>query len=177
MEINLGDYTELKECRWKRIVWFFFNRLIYPLLGNKNRARLLRIFGAKIGRRCRLYRSVRYYAPWLLEFGDFVCIGPRVDIYSKAKVIVGNQVVISQDSYICSASHDISSPFMQLVTKPIIIGSNVWIAAKSTILPGVTIGDGVVVGACAVVTKNVQPWTVVGGNPARFIKKRFLSAV
>ena len=100
-----------------------------------------------------------------------------MDIYSKAKVVIGNQVVISQDSYICTASHDVSSPVMKLIKRPIMIGSNVWVAARATVLPGVSIGDGAVVGSCSVVTKDVQPWTVVGGNPARLIKKRILSTM
>jgi putative colanic acid biosynthesis acetyltransferase WcaF len=109
--------------------------------------------------------------------GDFVCIGPNVEIYNKASVTIGNNVVISQDSYLCTASHDISSPTMMLITKPIVIGDNVWIGAKANILPGVTIGEGAVVGACAVVAKDVPAWSVVIGNPAKVIKKRNLKEV
>lgn len=94
----------------------------------------------------------------------------------KVGVIGGNGVaaVISQDSYICTASHDVTSPVMATLNKPISIGSNVWIAAKAAIMPGTTIADGTVVAACVVVAKSTEPWTVVGGNPAKFIKKREL---
>lgn len=177
MKVNLDGYIEVKENRKKRVLWFFLNILLYPLLGNKMRSKFLRLMGAKIGKRCRLYRSVRYHAPWSFQIGDFVCIGPNVEIYNKASVIIGNNVVISQGSYLCTASHDISSPTMMLITKPIVIGDNVWIGAKANILPGVTIGEGAVVGACAVVAKDVPAWSVVIGNPAKVIKKRNLKEV
>ena len=83
-------------------------------------------------------------------------------------------MVISQDAYLCTASHDIASPIMKLLTKPIRVGSNVWIAAKATILPGVTIGEGAVIGACAVVSKDVSSWSVVVGNPAKEVGSRNL---
>ena len=95
-------------------------------------------------------------------------------MYSKGEIKIGNNVTISQGAYLCTATHDISSQTMDLICKPIVIEDNVWIASHATILPGVTIGEGAVVGACAVVTKDVAPWTVVGGNPAKFIKKRVL---
>jgi len=89
-------------------------------------------------------------------------------------VTVGSQVVVSQDAYLCTASHDITSKTMELVTNPIKIGSNVWIAAKATVLPGVVIGDGVVIGACAVVAKDVRPWAIAVGNPASVVGERKL---
>jgi acetyltransferase-like isoleucine patch superfamily enzyme len=73
-----------------------------------------------------------------------------------------------------TGSHEISSGHFDLITRPITVEDNVWIATGAMILPGVTIGEGAVVAAGAVVTKDVEPWTVVGGNPARFIKKREL---
>jgi len=90
------------------------------------------------------------------------------------RIEIGSQTVISQDAYLCTASHDISSPTMELKTKPIIIGSNCWICARAIVLPGVTIGDGAVIGAGAVVSKDVEPWSVVCGSPAVVIKRRAL---
>jgi len=174
MKVDLDAYSEAKKGRLRRIVWFFVNIVIYPILSNRNRSRLLRLFGARVGKRCRLYRSVRYYAPWNLALGDFVCIGSRTVVYNKDSVSIGSQVVISQDSYLCTASHDVTSPSMALVTHPIKICNQVWIAAKATVLPGATIGEGAVVGACAVVAKDVPSWTIVVGNPAREVGKRVL---
>ena len=168
------QYEEVKPHYFKMVVWRCLNCTVFPLLSNCWRQRLLRFFGAKLAGGL-IYRSVRIYAPWNLETGMWTVLGPRVKIYNKGMVIVGGSVVISQDSYICTASHDISSVRMALITKPILVASNVWVGAKTLILPGVTIGEGAVIAAGAVVTKDVEPWTVVGGNPAKFIKKRELT--
>lgn len=173
MKLELANYVEGKPHRMKRLLWLMASKLLY-VTSWSIRSSVFRWFGAKVANDCALYPAAKYYAPWNLECGSRVCIGPGAEIYNKAKVTIGSNVVISQGAYICTASHDISSPTMDLVLKPITIGSNVWIAAKATILPGVTIGEGAVVGACAVVAKDVPPWSVVVGNPARVVKKREL---
>jgi Acetyltransferase (isoleucine patch superfamily) len=104
--------------------------------------------------------------------GDYSCLSERVDCYSVDNVVIGDQVVVSQDVFLCCASHDIASPIMELTYAPIVIESQVWVAARAFVGSGVTIGEGAVVGACAVVTKNIEPWMVVAGNPAKPIKKR-----
>ena len=83
-------------------------------------------------------------------------------------------MVVSQGAYLCAASHDITNPLNPLITAPIHIGSFAWIAAEAFVNMGITIGEGAVVGARAAVFKDVDPWTVVGGNPAKFIKKRII---
>jgi len=104
--------------------------------------------------------------------GDHSCFSENVDCYSVDNVTIGSQVVVSQGAFLCCASHDIESPIMELTYSPIVVHDNAWVAAGAFVGPGVTIGEGAVVGAHAVVTKDVEPWTVVAGNPARFIKKR-----
>ena len=173
MEMNIGEYNEHKPNFIRLALWRVAEKTLW-LFPSAFRIGLLRVFGAKVGRRCLICRGAKFYAPWNFECGDFVCVGPRAEIYCKGKVSIGSQVIVSQDSYICTASHDISSPMMNLLTKPIKIGSNVWIAAKATLLPGVEVGEGAVVGACAVVAKNVPAWSVVVGNPARVVKQRKL---
>ena len=95
-------------------------------------------------------------------------------IYNKAKISIGNNSVVSQNVYLCTASHDITSSLHPLITAPIIVEDQVWIAADAFIGMGVTVSEGAVVGARAAVFKDVAPWTVVGGNPARFIKQRLI---
>ena len=95
-------------------------------------------------------------------------------MYNKDLIVIGDDSVISQGTYLCTASHDISSKMLPLNTAPIIIGKNVWVAADAFVGMGVTIGEGAVVGARAAVFKDVEPWTVVGGNPAKFIKNRVI---
>ena len=104
--------------------------------------------------------------------GDYSCLSEHVDCYSVDQIIIGSQVVVSQGAFLCCASHDISSPTMELICKPIVIESQAWVAARAFVGPGVTVGEGAVVSACAVVTRDVEPWTVVAGNPAQVIKRR-----
>lgn len=167
-------YTEVKPHYLKMVIWRVLNATLFPYCPRFARHGLLRLFGARIGKHCAVYPTAKIYAPWNLGAEDGVVIGPRVEIYNKAKVMIGHQAVISQDSYICTASHDTSSKSMALVVKPIAIGAQSWIASRAIVLPGVVIKEGAVVAAGSVVTNDIEDWTVVGGNPAKFIKKRVL---
>ena len=161
-----------------RLCWHLFALLFFrPFAGpvfRYWRSAVLRLWGAKVGRKCAIASSAKIWVPWNLETGDYVSIGPRAEIYNVSEVRLGSNITISQNSYLCTASHDIAYIKKPLVTKSISIGDSAWIAARAIVLPGVTIGEGAVVAAGAVVTKDVEPWTVVGGNPAKFIKKRVL---
>ena len=106
--------------------------------------------------------------------GAYACLSEDVDCYTVDEIVIGDQATISQGVKLCCASHDIASKIMELTYRPIVINANAWVAGWAIILPGVTIGEGAVVAAGAVVTKDVEPWSVVGGNPAKFIKKRVL---
>lgn len=174
MEMKLENYSESHPHRLKRIVWRLVNSFVYPLFNKRTRVLLLRLFGAKIGKDCFIYRNVKIYAPWNLKLGDAVCIGPRVEIYNRGKVTIGSQIVISQDAYLCTASHNISSPQFEPTLADITIGDQCWIAAKASVLPGIKIGDGCVIGACAVVSKDVAEWMIAVGNPAREVGRRSL---
>lgn len=180
MSLNLSSYqnrhsvkSKLARAVWN-VVWLLLFRTSPRGFFYGWRRFLLRCFGAKIGRGVNILPSCRVWQPWKLIMGDFSCLSENVDCYSVASITIGDQVVVSQGAFICSASHDIASPIMELTYAPVIVGPQVWIAARAFIGPGVTIGEGAVVGACAVVTKDVEPWTVVAGNPARFIKRREL---
>jgi putative colanic acid biosynthesis acetyltransferase WcaF len=87
---------------------------------------------------------------------------------------IGEKTCIGEQVKLLTGYHDITTRNFAFKTKPIRIGSACWVATAATILPGVTIGDGAIVAAGAVVTKDVEPWTVVGGNPAKFIKMRVM---
>lgn len=175
--MNLSEYTEPKPHRLRRIIWASVNATIYRWAGGRVfwpfRKALLKLFGARIDKRAYIYASSRIFAPWQLEVGR-ACIGPQTEIYNKAPISIGNDSVVSQGSFLCAASHDITSLMLPLSTRPISIGDNAWIAAGAFVGMGVNIGEGAVVGARAAVFKDVEPWTVVGGNPAKFIKKRIL---
>jgi putative colanic acid biosynthesis acetyltransferase WcaF len=106
--------------------------------------------------------------------GDHSWLGDGVDCYSVAKITLGRHVVVSQRVFLCAATHDYTDPGFPLVTCPITLGDGAWVAAEAFIGPGVTLGVGAVVGARACVTKDVEAWAVVAGNPARLIKRREL---
>ena len=135
---------------------------------------LLRILGAKIGNNCTIYPSARILIPSYLQMEDESCIANNTIIQNSAPLYINKKAIISQGSYICCGTHDYSLESFPNVRKPVTIGANAWVAAQCFIGPGVTIGEGAVVGARAAVFKDVEPWTVVGGNPAKVIKKRII---
>ena len=163
--------NKLRRLLWNITCFFFFRPFAGPLLW-RWRNLVLRVFGAKIGEGCRISSSTIIWAPWNLELGKYVCLGPKSQIYTANKIVVGDKVTISQGAYLCGASHDIAYLNKPLITSPIKIDSFAWVCADAFVGMGVTIGEGAVVGARAAVFKDVEPWTVVGGNPAKFIKKR-----
>jgi putative colanic acid biosynthesis acetyltransferase WcaF len=105
---------------------------------------------------------------------DYSVLGDDVEVYNLAPITVGSNSIISQNTYLCSATHDYQDPTFSLYSKPISIGSSAWIAADVFVGPGITIGDGAVVGARSVVTKDVPAWMVCAGNPCRPIKPRLI---
>lgn len=136
---------------------------------------LLRLFGAHIHPSAHVYPSAKVYYPANLTMAENSCLADSVNCYNVAPVIIGANVTVSQEAMLCSASHNISSHGNELVMAPIVIEDQSWIGARAFVGMGVTIGQGAVVGATASVYKDVEPWTVVGGNPATFIKKRIIT--
>lgn len=159
-----------------RVVWVIGKLLftISPRTSFKFRNSLLMVFGAKIGNSVHIYPSAIIYMPWNLTIGDNSAIGEDALIYNLGKITIGNNATISHRAHLCAGTHDYSDPTLHLLKPPINIGDNAWVCAQAFIGPGVTINEGAVVGAAAVVTKDVEAWTVVAGNPAKFIKKRIL---
>lgn len=178
IDIQYSKYrNELSlQCRLLRLLWiviaFFFFKPFVTRLFNPWRIFLLRTFGASIGTNCSVASSVKIWAPWNLEMEDNSLLAHDVICYNVGKIALRTQTVVSQYVYLCSASHDIDSPRHELLTLPIEIQDQVWVAVDAFIGPGVKIGQGAVVGARAAVFKDVEPWTVVGGNPAKVIRKR-----
>lgn len=124
----------------------------------------------KISRLAYPYPSVKVWGPWNLEMEDMSCLGPDVNCYCVDKVVLCAGATVSQYSFLCTASHDYRLPNRPMTTAPITIGQRAWVAADAFIGPGVRIGEGAIVGARASVFRDVDPWTVVGGNPARKIR-------
>ncbi|KKB47535.1 DapH/DapD/GlmU-related protein [Parabacteroides gordonii] len=160
--------------RFWHIVWLLFFRWT-PKKLNFWRLFLLRLFGARL-EKVFIFSSCRIFIPWLLEMKEGACLGPYSEVYNLGVVRFGKRSVLSQYSYVCNGTHDLSTLRLPLMIGEINIGANVFIGAKALILPGVDIGEGAVVGTGSVVTKDIEAWTIVGGNPAREIKKRILKS-
>lgn len=168
---SLSRKNQIARLIWS-IVWTVFARPLPRSLGNGWKLFLLRLFGAKVHIKAVVYSSVRIYMPWKLEMAEYSCLSPEVDCYNVDMIRIGAHSTVSQKTYLCTASHDITKSHNPLITAPIVIEDQAWIGASAFIGMGVTIGQGAVVGATASVYKDVEDWTIVGGNPAKFIKKR-----
>lgn len=158
-----------------RFIWGIVWRLLYrpsPIPFHFWRRFLLRIFGAKVARDCHPYPSARIWAPWNLVMEERSCLSHFVDCYCVDKVYLGRNVTISQYSFLCTASHDFRRVRMPLLTAPIIIDENVWVAADVFIGPGVKIGKNAVIGARSSVFKDVRCNVVVAGSPLKEIGQR-----
>ena len=133
---------------------------------------VLRLFGAKMGNQNAVYPTARIWAPWLLRTEDVVTIGPGVEVYNPGGVRLGHHSILSQNAYLCGATHDYQSANFDYVKKEIVIEPYSWICARAVVLAGVTCGTGSVLGALSVTATNLAEWTVYAGNPCRPIKSR-----
>lgn len=175
-QLNLyqrNPYTRSEYAR--RFLWAAVERTLFrfsPPRAFRWRAALLRLLGATIANNTRINRTCSVVHPWLLEVGEWSSIGPRASVYNLGRITIGRHTSISQDVTLCAGTHDHRQPGLPLVRSPITIGDGAWVAAQAFVGPGVTVGRNAVVAARAVVVKDVPPDVVVGGNPARVIKRR-----
>jgi putative colanic acid biosynthesis acetyltransferase WcaF len=133
---------------------------------------LLRLFGCSLGKGVLVRPTVEITYPWKVSIGDYSWIGHDVTLYSLGDIHIGANVVVSQGSYLCSASHDIQSPTFDIYDKPVSIEDEAWIAAEVFVAPGVRIGRGSVVGARSTVFHDLPPMMVCFGNPAEPVRPR-----
>jgi putative colanic acid biosynthesis acetyltransferase WcaF len=136
------------------------------------RAMLLRLFGARIGRKVHIYPNVSIWAPWNLHCDDVSAIADGAIVYNPATVELGSHSVVSQQAYLCGASHDLHDPAFPMIWKPIRIGAYAWVCARSTVQMGLTVGEGAVLALGAVATHDLDPWTIYAGIPARKVGMR-----
>jgi putative colanic acid biosynthesis acetyltransferase WcaF len=162
--------SKIKRLVWQ-ITWILLCRYT-PNQLHSWRCFILRLFGAKIGKSNFIYPSCKIWAPWLLETEDVVTIGPGVEVYNPGGVFLGHHSIISQDAYVCGATHDYNSEDFTYLSKKISIQSYAWICARATVLSGVTCQEGSILAAAALTSKDLEAWTVYGGNPAKKIKER-----
>lgn len=174
-----GNRRAVKYTRkewWLRVMWTLgaciFRWTPRPAFGL--RSALLRLFGARIGAHVHVHPDVRIQFPWNLAVGEYSAVGSGAILYNLGTISIGDRVTISQGAHLCAGTHDYRDPRMLLLKPPIAISDDAWVCADAFVGPGVTVGAGAVVGARAVVMRDVEPWTVVAGNPAAFVKQRVL---
>lgn len=165
----------------KRGIWNIIALFLFRPFGTKLfriwRLCILKLFGAKVEWDAEIYSSAKIWAPWKLKMGHRACLGPNTICYNQDWVVLEDDVVVSQYSYLCTASHEVNqlnTANDSLITAPIWIKEKAWIGTKAFISLGVCIGKAAIVGATASVYKSVEDYNIVGGNPAQFIKKRVL---
>lgn len=159
----------------RRLIWSIVQATFYRYsfhTWNGWRAMLLRLFGARVGKGCTIRRTSKVYYPWKLVMGTGSCLGDDCEVYNLGPVTLGDWVTISQEAYICAGTHDYRYRTMPLITTPITLKDDSWICARAFVGPGVTVGQGAIVGACAVAMKDVEDMAIVAGNPAVFVRRR-----
>lgn len=158
-----------------RLLWLAARLLLFrpvPWFWHAPRRGLLRLFGARVGKGVQIMPSVQIWAPWNLSLGDHATVSHGVDLYNPDRIEIGAHATVSQRAFLCTATHDIDHPNMPLRTAPVRIGAGAWICAEAYVHPGVAVGVDAVAGVRAVVLRDVAAGEVVGGNPAKFIRRR-----
>jgi len=136
------------------------------------RAFLLRCFGARLGPNCHIYAKCAIWAPWNLRCEEGACIADGAVIYNAAPVHLGSHAIVSQDAYLCCATHDIDDAAFPMITAPISVGAYAWVCARAAVLPGVRLHEGAVLALGAVASADLEAWQVYGGIPAQRIRQR-----
>jgi putative colanic acid biosynthesis acetyltransferase WcaF len=178
-QYTLGSYTPGAPL-WRQLLWYFIGLPLlraYWLPISAVKVALLRAFGATVGQGVRIKPGVRVKFPWRLSIGDHVWIGEDAWIDNLDTVIIESHVCISQGVYLCTGNHDWSHPHFTLRTGSIHLETGCWLAAKSVVGPGVTIGQGTILALGSVTGQTLKPMTIYAGNPAQPLKPRVMATV
>jgi putative colanic acid biosynthesis acetyltransferase WcaF len=168
----LGGRPRVLHMAWLLVSWIFFTtHFPWP---STLKCALLRMFGASVGTGVVIRQDVYVHVPWNLELAESVWIGHGCVLLNFERISIGSNSALAHEVYLAAAGHDVADPHMGYLHKPINIEDSVWVATRATVLAGVTLGSGCVVQAGAVVTRDVDPWTVASGVPARETGKRVL---
>lgn len=170
---NAGSFDRGRP-RWLEALWLLAQSILLasPLWGRRLRVAVLRSFGARIGRGVTIKPGVRVKFPWRLQIGDHCWIGEDVWLDNLAEIRIGNHCCLSQGAYLCTGSHDWNRIQFDLIVKPIVLEDEVWLAARSMIGPGVTVGRGAVLALGSAATGDLLPWRIHQGVPAVPVKLR-----
>lgn len=165
---SLGN--RLFRAVWQ-LAWLVLARWTPPPL-HRWRRLVLNLFGARVARDARVYSSAVIWYPPHLTMGPQATLGPRTLCYNQGPITIRARAVVSQGVHLCSGTHDVADRDFQLVTRPICIDAQAWIAAEAFVGPGVTVGEGAVLGARGVAMRDLAAWTIYRGNPAAPLRER-----
>ena len=172
-----NDWYEPGGSRLRRALWFLLNAGLMQARWNPSsgmRVRLLRLFGAKVGRGVVIKPSVNIKYPWKLEIGDHSWIGEGVWIDNLACVQIGRHVCISQGALLLCGNHNYKREGFDLMVQPIVLEDGVWIGARAVVGPGVHGRSHAVLSVGAVASSDLEPYGVYAGNPASLIRQRII---
>jgi putative colanic acid biosynthesis acetyltransferase WcaF len=162
--------SRLVEAVWIMVEFFLVSN---PLqVSSRIRISMLRLFGARIGANVIMRPRLRVKFPWNLEVGDNCWIGEGVWIHNQDLVIIEDNVVVSQEAFITTGSHEIYES-MDLVVKPVIIRQGAWVTTRCIVLQGIEIGQNAILTPGSVANKSLPPASIYGGNPADFVRERW----
>lgn len=170
---SASPYTSREKVM--RVLWMYVGQNLFRMTFHNwyaLRAAILRLFGAKVGRPVRIRPSVIVEQPWNLSIGDNSSIGDRSVVYCLGKVTIGNNVSISQHVHLCAGTHDYTTPDLPLLRPPVTVRDHAWVAADAFVGPNVTVGEGAILGARGCAFKDLEPWSIYGGNPAKKLRDR-----
>lgn len=158
-----------------RLAWGVVWTLLYrtsPRPLHAWRSMLLRLFGAQMGPKCHFYPRSRIWSPRMLVCEDQVTVGDDGELYNPARLFMGSHAIVSQGAYICGATHDYNNPAFPLYSLEMRLGARSWVCARACVSPGVSLGEGAVLGLASVATHDLEPWSIYAGVPARKIRDR-----
>ena len=159
----------LLQCKFILVAWL---NCTYTFIPNPLRRFYLRAFGIKIGNNSCIHRWCKFFHIGKISIGQNSVVNFGCYLDNRRGITIGNNVGIAHNVKIYTLGHNIDSPEFGTKGAPVVVGDNAFVFSNALIMPGVTIHEGAVVLAGSVVTKDVPAWNVVGGNPARIIKKR-----
>src|ERR1022692_929675 len=183
MNVDLSRYRPQDFDRgasaWKEALWIIIRLVLFqlcPLSLSPLKRMVLRAFGARVGRNVTIKPQVKITFPWKLTIGDHVWLGEECWLLNLERIVIGNNVCISQRAFLCTGSHNYKLPSFDLIVKPITLENGSWIGADAWIGPGVTVGTHAVLTAGSVAGKSLEPYGIYRGNPAKLVKQRVISS-
>lgn len=160
---------------WYVQLWWLVQATLFrgsPQFAYKFRAMLLRAFGAQVGRHTVIRPTVTITYPWKVSIGEHAWVGDDAILYSLGPIVIGDHAVVSQRSHLCAGDHDHEQVDFPIRGRPITIGPQAWVASDVFVAPGVTIGEGAVIGARSSVFGDMPPRMLCVGSPCRPVKPR-----